>query len=92
MHELELKENAKFNINTIMVFFNCNPFNFLKKEYIRHSFTSNPAVVYAQKFPMQSKDQPATSQSTSQRKKAEGLSPAKESEQHQRATKSKGKK
>ena len=47
---------------------------------------------YAQKFPMQSKDQPATSQSTSQRKKAEGLSPAKESEQLQKATKPKGKK
>merc|ERR1719391_133230 len=39
-----------------------------------------------------SKDPPATSQSTSQRKKAEGLSPAKESEQLQKATKSKGKK
>jgi len=36
------------------------------------------------------KDQPATSQSTSQRKKAEGLSPAKESGQLQKATRSKG--
>ena len=62
---------------------------FRKKWNIGH-ITS---IACAQKFPQQSKDQPASSQSTSQRiKKAEGLSPVKESEQQQKATKSKGKK